>query len=90
MPRESRLTRLYRETPDLGTLKTDDLLKIVQHFADESNYEDAKEAASEIDRRLGTKIREAVGRVSDGWSDVQGEINQAARNLTSQRSAEGT
>lgn len=81
--REPKFIKLYRKVENLSEMSTEDLLQTIKYHAERSDFEDPKEAAVELDRRLGwSRLRERIGDVNNAVSSLHDEIRRAKANPT--------
>lgn len=80
--REPKYVRLYGQVKGLSEMSTVDLLNVVEYYVDKSSFEDPKEAAVEVDRRIASKIREKVSEVNNAIGSLWEEIRQVKANPT--------
>ena len=78
-----KFIQVYGKTENLSEMSTEDLVQTIEYYAGRDDFEDPKEAAVELDRRLGwSKIRERIGDVNNAISSLHDEIRRAKANPT--------
>ena len=76
-----KFIQVYGKTENLSEMSTEDLVQTIEYYAGRDDFEDPKEAAVELDRRLGwSKIRERIGDVNNAISSLHEEIRRAKSN----------
>ncbi|MDE1854329.1 MAG: hypothetical protein KGI38_11370 [Thaumarchaeota archaeon] len=66
---------------DLSEMTLTDLITVVEYEMKEYDFESPKEAAEEIDKRLGTDIRHRIGMVNTEIQSVWEGLEKAKREV---------